>query len=413
MSGLKVRAPQLWLPELAACLMLFGAMAAPAANWQIELLDSGAPGKFSTMKADNKGNLHLAFVADDGAHYTLKYGFWDRNLKKWFLMPVDHGASFCSLTLDSQQHPHISYADAGGGSGAKLRYAHWDGQEWKKTAIPLNSDVIGYYTSIALDPHDNPSISFYEYRGPKGTDLAVRMRIVTWKTNHWQVETVDGQNQSGKFNALAIDAKGRMHLVYANVNAMTTGMRYALWDGTSWQHEIFDGPEQNDLGYVGYAANLALDKAGDPHTTYMNYSVPAVKYAFRKDGRWSVQTIERLAGVGYPDRNGIVVTDTGDPYISYYDAGVGALRLAHRKDGKWLIETVDDNASGFTSSVQVGDEGVWIAYADEGNAGLKVAHRPLTPQDSEKPQNATSDAPAQIDRAIANAKRGVADSKRN
>ena len=287
--------------------------------------------------------------------------------------------------LDSKNRPHISWADYGGASGAKLRYARWEGQSWKKIAIPLNSDIVGYFTSIALDARDNPRISFYEYRGPKGTDLAVRMRVVSWNAGHWDVETVDGQNQSGKFNALGIDAQGQEHLVYANVNAMTTGMRYARWDGTAWKLEIFDGPELNNGGYVGYGANLAVDKQGNPHATYLNYSTPALKYAVRKNGKWQSMTVERLRGVGYPDRNGITVSESGNPYISYYDAGLGVLRLAHQKGDKWLVETVDGNASGFNSSVQVSQDGVWIAYADEATGALKVAHRPLDADDSPAP----------------------------
>jgi hypothetical protein len=369
------------LSLLASTLVLFSGIAISAApGWQIESVDGPGPGKYASLKFDTAGNAHLAYVIDDGSRYPLRYGYWDHLLNRWFVMTVDQGASFCSLVLDSKQQPHISYADAGTGSGAKLRYAHWDQQSrtWKKQAIPLNSDVIAYYTSIALDSNDYPSISFYEYRGPKGTDISVRMRVVVWNGNNWQVQTVDGQNQSGKFNALAIDAQNHKHLVYANVNALTTGMRYAYWTGTTWNLEIFDGPAQNDGGYVGYAASLALDKAGNPHVTYMNYSSPTLKYAVRKDGRWEVESVERLAGVGYPDRSGIFVSDAGEPYISYYNAGQGSLKLAHREGRQWVTETVDNNGCGFTSSIQIDRGTIWIAYADEGGSGgLKIAHRKL------------------------------------
>ena len=164
-----------FLAGMVAC----SAPIAFGAEWRIDVVDSGAPGKFSALKLDSDGNLHLAFVAEDGLRNPLKYGFWDRRLERWFVMTVAEGASFCSLVLDSKNRPHISWADYGGASGAKLRYARWEGQSWKKIAIPLNSDIVGYFTSIALDARDNPRISFYEYRGPKGTDLAVRMRVVS------------------------------------------------------------------------------------------------------------------------------------------------------------------------------------------------------------------------------------------
>jgi hypothetical protein len=112
----------------------------------------------------------------------------------------------------------------------------------------------------------------------------------------------------------------------------------------------------------------------------MNYSTPAVKYAVRKNGRWRVELVERLAGVAYPDRNGITVDDHGDPYMSYYDSGRGSLRLAHLAGSKWIIETVDSGACGYTSSVQVDRGSAWISYADEANGGLKVARREIESQ---------------------------------
>ena len=43
------------------------------------------------------------------------------------------------------------------------------------------------------------------------------------------------------------------------------------------------------------------------------------------------------------------------------------------------METVDTNGVGFTSSVQVDHETIWISYADEANGGFKIARRRLEP----------------------------------
>jgi hypothetical protein len=369
-------------------VMVLLARTSQASDWQIDTVDSTGVGKFSSMKIDADGNAHLAYVADDGRE-SLRYAFWDHSVKRWFLMTVAERASFTSLVLDSKQRPHISYADAGSIIGSKLQYVRWDGTSWKKQTVPLSADMVAYYTSIALDANDNPSMSFYEVEGPRGSGFRVRMRVVTWTGKYWQLRTVDGQNQSGKFNALAIDTRGRTHLAYANVNATTAGARYAFWDGNSWNLESVDSREQNDMLYVGYGICIAVDKDGNPHMSYMNYSNPAVKYAVRKDGRWQTQVVDRLAGVGYPDRNSIVVDDQGRPYIAYYDAGAGMLKLAHREGQNWIAEVVDRNGCGFTSSLQVDHGVIWISYADEANNGLKVARRQISnpdPPTSSKPK---------------------------
>src|SRR5215831_18133086 len=139
---------------LLSALLLIGLagsrLNAQNSEWRIDTVDSAAAGHFSSLKIDKDGNAHVAYTTDEDGT-PLKYSFWDHRLDRWFTMVVDHGASFTSLVLDSKQHPHISYADAGGSKGAKLRYAYWDGTTWKKMPIPLSAEVIGYYTGIALD----------------------------------------------------------------------------------------------------------------------------------------------------------------------------------------------------------------------------------------------------------------------
>lgn len=350
--------------------------AAASGAWEFERVEVGAPGKFSSMKIDAKGNLHVAYVVDDGNRMPLRYAFRDQRIKKWFTMTVAEYASFCSLAIDSNLRPHISYADHGTGSGAKLRYAHWDGSAWKKQAIPVNSDVVAYYTSIVLDTKDRPIISFYEYRGPKDSDIRIRLRNVMWTGEYWQVRTVDPQEGSGKFNFMAA-AGDLIHLAYANVSAQTASARYALWNGREWVREIVDGFAENNGQTVGFSIAVAVDKQGIPHLTYMNDSASMVKYAVRKAGVWKVEVVEALDRVAYPDRNSIALDDQDRPYLGYYDSGRGILRMAHWDGREWIRETVDENVSGLNSSLQIGHGSVWISYSDGANGGVKVAHRPL------------------------------------
>lgn len=355
-----------------------------ATTWEVDLVDGQGPAKSSSLKVDKRGNIHVAYVVDDGNRFPLKYAFRDRSLGRWFVMKVADGAATCSLVLDRDQHPHISYVDYGTASGSTLRYVRWDGNAWKKEQIVLNSDTIAYFSSIALDPQGRPAISFYEYRGPRDTEIRIRLRTVALIDGYWQVRTVDSQEGSGKFNCIAADSDSNLHLAYANVSAGTAGMRYAFWDGKGWKLDVVDGAAQNKGDTVGYSACLALDRDGDPHLTYMNMTHPGIKYAARKNGRWQVQTIEALAATGYPDRNSIALDGEDRPYLSYYDAGRGELKVAHRNDGKWSIEIVDSGGAGFNSSLQVEDGVIYISYA-AASSGLKVARRPIEQPATDQP----------------------------
>jgi hypothetical protein len=349
--------------------------------WSSELVDVAGAGKFSSMRIDKSGNIHVAYMIEDGIRNPLKYALWDRLLKRWFTMTVAEGASVCSLALDSKDRPHISWVDFGTASGSKLRYAAWNGSAWNVQAIPLNSDVIAYDNSLVLDGQDRPAIAFYEYRGPKDTDLHIRMRVVMLRDGVWQVRTIDPEEGSGKFNAMAVDDKDRIHLAYANVSAGTEGLRYAMWDGQHWTSEIVEDLGRNNGETVGYSVAIAADSDGNPHVTYMNWTTGQMRYAVRKGGRWTIQVVDAVSKVAYPDRNGITLDNTGRVYISYYDGGRGELKLAYMSGGaQWTLETVAVGYRGFTSSVQIYGNEIWISYADEASNGLAVAHRVLSPR---------------------------------
>ena len=349
-----------------------GARTAAAADWHIEMVDNGATAKYSSMKIDKDGNVHVAYVLDNGAN-DLKYAFWDRLLKKWFTMNVDTSVGMASLALDSKQRPHISYADYGTGPGCKLKHAYWDGATWQKEAIRLDSEIIGYYNSITFDRNDNPSLTFYEYRGPKDSDISVRLRNVMWNGKFWEVRTVDPTGGSGKFNDMASDALGHQYIAYGNV--AEGDLRYAYWDGHEWTREMVESHWQAH-GTVSFSTAITIDPAGTPHIAYSDMANRLIKYAFRKDGRWQIEVVDAVQGVAYPDRNSIALDEEGRPYITYYDSRRGVLKLAIREGGRWLAWVIDGNNTGFTSSVQIAQGEIWISYSDPAG-GLKVARAEL------------------------------------
>lgn len=347
--------------------------AVEAPPWEVETVDGSGAAQYTSMKVDKAGNIHIAFIPDVDSH-PLEYAFWDHSLKRWFTMIITRAASFCALTLDSNQRPRISFVDHGTGVGSKVRYAYWDGTSWKIQPISLPSGgILAYYTSIALDSNDNPFLSFYDYANQAG-DARLIMRSVSWKENHWEVRVVDPVQGSGKFNSIAVDSTGKPHIAYANVKFENSGLRYASWNGKSWETEIIEG--QNGPSPV-YSVNMVLDSKDNPHIAYTDTVNRLVKYATRRAGKWETQVVGDVQHEAYPDRNGIALDEHGNPYISYFDAGTGVLRVVHRSNAKWYMESVDQNFAGFTSSVFIDHDTLWISYGDQLGRSLKVAHRPI------------------------------------
>jgi len=198
--------------------------------------------------------------------------------------------------------------------------------------------------------------------------------------------TLDNQYMSGKFNSIVIDRHGLTHVAYANVNYLTASVRYAFWDGVAWNLEIVDDREHNNNYAVGYSVNVALDSSNEPHVTYMNYSVPLLMYAVRRNGHWSTQIVDSLSQVAYPDRNSIIIDADDTPYISYYDPGRG-LKVAHLEGNQWKVEMISRPGEGYTSSAQIFHGTLWISYADEMTHTLKVARCDLSTSRAVGPPN--------------------------
>jgi hypothetical protein len=344
------------------------ASAAGTMEWQEQVIDSASGPTYSSLNIDRHGNAHVSYIND--AEHLLKYAFWDSRLQKWFTTVVDTSRGFCSLALDSLQRPHIAYLAYGEG---QLKYAFWDGASWQKQLIRLRVRDVSFYTSLALDSQDHPSISYYEYWNATDDQYTLALRNVWWSGRFWEVRTVDPTQGSGKFNAMATDSSRNPHIVYANVKYENASIRYARWSGQSWETTIVEG---DTPGYVGQSVSLVVDQYDVPHITYTDQNRRMIRYATRRNGKWDFQTVDVITRGAYPDRNSIAIAQDGTPYISYYDAGRGVLKLASRGNGGWETEIVDENA-GFSSSLQIANGEIWITYTGQNGAALKCARRSL------------------------------------
>jgi hypothetical protein len=360
---------------LALCAAIIPATGAPPEDkapaeditWRIETADAAGGGKYSSMRVDTSGNVHVAYI--DDVRYQLRYAFRDARLNRWFTTQIDGGSGFSSLALDSAQHPHISYLEYG---YPRLKYARWNGSSWETQTLQIRAKNISFYTSIAL-PNDQPSITYYEYWGV-GDDYLLNLRNVSWNGRFWALRTVDTDPGSGKFNCLALDSGGTLHAAYGNVKSEYASLRYARWDGEAWHKEILES--MPNAKYTAYSVAIATGPDNQPHITTTDTANRIVKYAYRDNGKWRIEPVDTLGEAAYPDRNGIAVAPNGQVYISYYDAGRGLLKLAHKENGQWMAEVVDSAIAGFTSSLQIVDDRIYISYADERGA-LKFATRPL------------------------------------
>ena len=326
-----------------------------------------------------------------------------------------------SLELDADDHPHISYHDAGTGS---LEYVYWDGAAWQNTTVD-DSDWVGWYTSLDLalgmgpTGGDIPFISYYDVdnnalkmaydAGASGwvsetvdsagglfTSLAVDYRFIpivphisyqgnsgylqyaTYDANipGWVTQTLQSGGAVGAYSSLALDSGYHPHIAYCDTAA---GKVYVTrYDGASWYTDT--------LGY-GTAnvdsSSLALDGNDNPHVSYHDYfsylgsDYGATFYDYKDSfGTLYGAVFDLTAWAPQLGYTSLALDSAGHPHISYYDSEHGDLKYAYTDGLAWYTQVVDTAGDvGWYTSIEVDSLSLpHISYYDATNGDLKYAH---------------------------------------
>ena len=111
----------------------------------------------------------------------------------WEIETVESGnvGRYTSLALDSSDYPHIGYFDI---ANQDLKYGYWDGADWQIETVD-SAGSVGFYTSLALDSFDRVHISYLgslKYaRGP------ILVSNLTQGTGHFTISEAVAAASSG------------------------------------------------------------------------------------------------------------------------------------------------------------------------------------------------------------------------
>ena len=122
-----------------------------------------------------------------------------------------------------------------------------------------------------------------------------------------------------------------------------------------WLTETVDG-ENNS---VGTFTSLALDSNGNPHISYYDEINKKLKYAYKDNNGWHIETVDNAGGAG------VLAIDSGNSiHISYRDSAANYLKYGYRDSAGWHIETVDNGglASEYISIAVAVDDQPHIVY---------------------------------------------------
>lgn len=322
------------------------------------------PSKFPSLVVDVNSNLHISYADNSGA---LKYGFRPAGSTKWFTMVLDKqlGQFVTQLTLDSNNNPQICYTPG------IIKYARFDGQQWRIQQIAKDSGEIGYNCSIVLAKDGTPHLTWYQLSGP--TPNYLHMRYAVLKDNLWLARTLDMDNETGKWNSMVLDAHDEPLIAYS---AWYNGeLRLAQWDGKQWQFNTVDSRARSHGEYnIGQGNSLILDHDGEAHISY--YSEKALKYAHQVGEDWKIESVDSTTWLGSwaNFRSSIVLDKHGLPHICYEDAGV--LKHAFSDGKQWHIQVLARSgleSLRYSSMAIDKNDIIYIAFRDAEDSTLKLA----------------------------------------
>jgi PKD repeat protein len=270
----------------------------------------------------------------------------------WQTRIVERGKtySYTSLAIGYDGKVHIAYG------GEELYYALWDGYTWQEQEV--EGGGVGAYCSLALDGTGKPAISYYDATNGN-------LKYAHWNGTSWDIAIVDSTGDVGQYTSLAFDGSGHPAISYYDVT--NENLKYARWNGTSWDKETVDS-----AGDVGTYTSLAFDDiSGYPAISYYDATKGDLKYA-EKCPTWQIETVDSAGDVG--SYSSLAFDGSGHPAISYHDATNGTLKYA-KKGAGWVTETVDSSGwVGWHTSLAFDTSGYpAISYYDATNNDLKYA----------------------------------------
>jgi hypothetical protein len=223
-----------------------------------------------SLKIDNAGNAHLAFVRDNSLfceglvslHYATNLtGTWQTSSALGRVRGTGTSSRKVALDLGAGGQPRIAFIKRYSPLEEEyddLRYREFSGS-WSdelvlREATPFIDDI-----DLAVDSSDEPHIVF-NHRG------AAELRYATRSNGTWAQGTIDrGDGIDYEYASIAVDSDDVPHVVYWVPETGT--IRYARRSGSNWFQQTLEASSESPG-----QTSIAIDAYDGIH---ISYSVPA------------------------------------------------------------------------------------------------------------------------------------------
>jgi hypothetical protein len=274
---------------------------------------------FTKVALDAAGNPSICFTPG-----ALKYASFENH--SWNIQQIDPQAGLidysCSLAVAPNGARHVlwyQYGGPGGGYYLHLKHAVLTDGAWIARTVDFEGQT-GKWNCLVLDVQGNPHVSYDSF-------LKGELKYAYWDGKDWKRTVVDssnispdGSNSHGLGSSLVLNRDGKAQISYETDNSL----KYAWEKDGSWKIETVDNVTLTG-SWIGYRTRQALDPQGNPHIVYEDNG--SVKHAYWDGSKWKIQVVSG-AGPKAHRYESIAIDLEGSIYISYQDAIDGSLKVA-------------------------------------------------------------------------------------
>ncbi len=265
--------------------------------------------------------------------------------------PSSGSGKYTSIAIDSHGQPHISYTKFYPRSDRtyhKLKYIYFDRNisSWqiylvKEAGSGVASLNEGLFTSIAIDSRDRPHIAFLDDDHDK-VRYVFSPRANNWTFSYPTAAGIGNYDNLGGWNSLVLRPGEPQDKAYI-----------AFYDKTKGALSMAEGTYKNDLknytwntyridnaGDVGLFASLAIKSGKDFGISYFDESWDDLRFAMGNGSSWDIKVV-----TGTNSRAGrytsLVFDFNQKPHITYFDFSDGMLYEAYQITTTWKFRPID------------------------------------------------------------------------
>jgi hypothetical protein len=184
---------------------------------------------------------------------------------------------------------------------------------WEVTAIGSGPVAYEFNVSLAVDPDGNPALTYYD---TTNTDLKYASR----QDGAWSIETVDTDDDVGRYSSLAFDSTGNPHISYLRLDDTTTGtVRYATRTGDTWATADVDSLTDLRIGFSGARRVTAVAVGPDDRPTVAYSDESVVKLATSDGSAWSQVTLVEAGDRPLGQLVSLELSADGIPHLAIFE----------------------------------------------------------------------------------------------